>query len=71
MLHCATGAGTVFSGPEFRGSDGSDFAVRWVGRSEWCRLEDISPMIEGQAQPAMALRWMTILLNCFCDRLYG
>jgi hypothetical protein len=37
----------------------------------WRRLEDISPMIEGQALPAMALRRMTTLLNYFCDRLYG
>lgn len=37
----------------------------------WRRLEDISPMIEGQAQPAMVLCRMTTLLNCFCGRFYG
>ena len=51
----------ILAGPFTMGSE--------VGR--WRRLEDISPMIEGQAQPAMALRRMATLLNCFCDRHYG
>jgi len=37
----------------------------------WRRRVAISRRVKGQAQSVMALRRMTILLNCFCDRLYG